>query len=607
MYLEQSRPPRLSINEAEKIAQELYGLKVAAIQLVSDIGQNFYLRDDTGKEYVLKIANPAEHKEMLNAQNQVLDYIAQYNPKIQTPRLCISKSERKIETVMDEGGKYYYARLLTYIPGEFLAHVTPHSTKLLHSLGKFLALLDKTLQGFYHSATLRYWHWDLKHLPDLKQYTMHIADVHNRRLCEYFLMQFENSVQPVLPELRSSVIHNDANDHNIIVKKTGKGDREVIGIIDFGDLVYSHTIFELAIALAYVMMEKDDPLECAIPVLKGYNDIFPLEEIEIEVLFYLIAGRLCTSVIMSAYQQKLQQDNEYLSISEKQAGQLLEKMLAINPERAHRIFRESCNMPKRISGGMSINNIMEERAKHIGKSLRTSYRSPLKITRGAMQYLFDEEGATYLDCVNNVCHVGHCHPHVVRAAQKQISLLNTNTRYLHDYLVQYARRLTELMPDSLSVCYIVNSGSEANELALRLAQTHTHQKDCIVADNAYHGNTSALIELSPYKFDGPGGSGAAPHIHKVIMPDTYRGPHKGAQAGEKYALHVKEVVANIQKNNRGIAAFFCESLPGCAGQIILPKGYLKEAYRYVRQAGGICIAGWTPLFSRFWRWRLTLG
>ncbi len=188
-----------------------------------------------------------------------------------------------------------------------------------------------------------------------------------------------------------------------------------------------------------------------------------------------------------------------------------------------------------------------------------------------------------------------------------MAVLNTNTRYLHDNLVRYARRLCATLPEPLSVCFFVCSGSEANELALRLARTHTQRKDLIVVDAAYHGNTTSLIEISPYKFDGPGGTGAPPHVHKVPMPDVYRGEYKqnDLHAGEKYARYVEQTILEMQNNQSGVAAFICESLLGCGGQIVLPQHYLKEAYRYIQNAGGVCIAdevqvGFGRVGTHFW-------
>ena len=249
---------------------------------------------------------------------------------------------------------------------------------------------------------------------------------------------------------------------------------------------------------------------------------------------------------------------------------------------------------------------MEARTCHLGGNLTVFYQQPLKIVQGWRQYLYDHLGREFLDAVNNVAHVGHCHPSVVRAAQQQMAVLNTNTRYLDDHLVEYAARLCATLPDPLRVCYFVCSGSEANELALRLARTHTQAMDMIVVGGAYHGNTTALIEISPYKFDGPGGAGAPPHVHQVIMPDRYRGPYKDERdAGRQYAQHVQEALENARRQDRRVAAFICESFLSCGGQIVLPLGYLAEAYRLVRAAGGVCIAdeiqvGFGRVGSRFW-------
>ena len=184
----------------------------------------------------------------------------------------------------------------------------------------------------------------------------------------------------------------------------------------------------------------------------------------------------------------------------------------------------------------------------LGKSLSVSYARPLKIVRGLRQYLYDDHGIAYLDVVNNVCHVGHCHPRVVRAGQQQMALLNTNTRYLHDNIVDYAQRLAATLPDPLNVVFLVCSGSEANELALRMARTYTGQKDILTVAGAYHGNTQALIDISPYKYDGPGGSGAPSFVHEVLMPDPYRGPYKGTgpETAAKYADHVQSILDDVQ-------------------------------------------------------------
>ena len=172
------------------------------------------------------------------------------------------------------------------------------------------------------------------------------------------------------------------------------------------------------------------------------------------------------------------------------------------------------------------NETLKTRQALLGKNLSISYEHPLKIVRGWMQYLYEDTGRAFLDVYNNVPLVGHSHPRVVRAAQEQLGLLNTNTRYLHDNVNRYAERLTRKLPEPLRVCFFVNSGSEANELALRLARAHTGREDVIVVEHAYHGHTSTLIDISPYKFDGPGGHGKKPWVHVAPLADDYRGLYR---------------------------------------------------------------------------------
>ena len=163
------------------------------------------------------------------------------------------------------------------------------------------------------------------------------------------------------------------------------------------------------------------------------------------------------------------------------------------------------------------------RKKYLGLSLSLAYNEPLKIVRGKGQYLYDEKGKEYLDCVNNISHVGHCHPAVIQAAHEQNQLLNTNTRYLHDNIIELAEKLTAKLPKPLSVCHFVNSGSEANELALRMAATVTGNNNTIVLDHAYHGNTSSLISISPYKCNGRGGAGKPEHFTQAFAVKNISG------------------------------------------------------------------------------------
>jgi len=257
--------------------------------------------------------------------------------------------------------------------------------------------------------------------------------------------------------------------------------------------------------------------------------------------------------------------------------------------------------------GRSHEEIVRLRRELLLPNLTISYEKPIKFVRGEGVWLIDDRGRAYLDCFNNVCHIGHAHPAVVEAMASQAARLNTNTRYLHDNIVAYAERLTATMPKDLTVAAFVNSGSEANSLALRLARTHTARDNAIVLDWAYHGTTQELIDLSAYKFRRKGGQGQKPHVHVARIPDSYHAPSDWpiAEHGRRFAENVAELIAAMKASGARPGFFLAESIPSVAGQVFLPEGYLKEVYRMVREAGGVSIAdevqvGFGRVGSHWW-------
>ena len=614
MTMAVQKAPRISSEDAVRIAAELYNLNVSATPLPSERDQNFllclaspeesphsrsgYCPEAPRDQFVLKIANSAEAYEFLELQNQLIQFLGDGKTDLEFPRIVPSRNKENIATIKAEDGREHFVRLLTWLDGVCFAEAKQHDRKLLSSLGRGLGQMDAALAQFDHSATHRSFYWDLRKATLARQLIGLLPDS-RRPLVERFFDQWEKIDWS---HLRFSIIHNDANDYNILVNES---EQRVSAILDYGDVVYSATVCNLAVALAYVMLDKPDPIGAAAQVVAAYQETFPLAESEVDALYTLAVTRLCCSVCYAAKQTRDAPDNEYLNISNAPAWALLEELSAIPLDWPTRVFRYACGLPvvkaedSRSRRGKEV--LLEARQKYLGPSLSISYRSPLHIVSASRQYLYDSDGQRYLDCVNNVAHVGHSHPYVVRAAAEQMAILNTNTRYLHEYLIEYSERLTALLPEPLKVVYLVNSGSEANELALRLARAHTGREEVIVVDGAYHGNTGAMIDLSPYKFDGPGGRGCPSWVRKVSMPDIYRGAHRGTDAGALYAADV----AGAATRSKGVAAFFCESALSCAGQIILPEGYLPEAYAAVRAAGGICVAdevqtGFGRAGTHFW-------
>ena len=822
--------PRFDLAAAERMAREHFGVDGRATVLPSERDQNFLIAGADGVRMVLKVANAAEPRAMIEAQQRAITHLAARLDI--TPRVLSTVHGRALADVTAPDDTRHLVWAVSWLAGVPLATVARRSRALLEDLGRQVGALQRELLDFDHPALHRDFYWDLANarriIDDRREL---IDDPALGSLIDTLTERIDRRTVPRLASVRRAMIHGDLNDANILV---GGGDdlesrhQSVVGIVDFGDMVYSYRVGELAIAIAYAMLDRDDPLDAAAAIVRGYCERSVLDDDELAALFGLVLLRLCASVCIAAAQRRERPDNAYLGVSQAAIRRALPRLAAIPFGLAEVTLREAAGVPgspaaervreylgrlpavapvlgvdlattpaivldlgvssplvsgdaaqnaepaltERILGEMrraavevavgrydeprllyvapafatgprstdehrtihigldlfaragtpvfapiagtvhaaadnaadqdygpviilrhetddgtpfftlyghlsreslagrepgqpvrageqiatlgepAVNggwtphlhvqiitdlldlgtdfpgvaapsqrpawrtlcpdpNLLARVAEHrfprpapskagtlaarrarIGHNLSVAYRDPVKVVRGWRQYLYDDEGRRFVDAYNNVPHVGHCHPRVVEAGAAQMRVLNTNTRYLNDLLVEYASRLLGTMPEPLDVCYFVSSASEANELALRLARAYTSGYDVIVLDAAYHGNTTTLIDASPYKHAGPGGSGAPPWVHVAPLPDDYRGPFKrgNPQAGERYAAQVGALVQRIPALGRRFAAFVAETCPSVGGQIVFPPGYLSNVYAHVRQAGGLCIA-----------------
>jgi 4-aminobutyrate aminotransferase-like enzyme/Ser/Thr protein kinase RdoA (MazF antagonist) len=831
---------KLDIEEVIEIVKNIYNLEGNLTPLNGEIDFNFKLQTKNNS-FLLKISRPNSDLGNAEFQTELLSFLYSTSSNIVLPEIIPDIEENKISFIRDSNGQERFVRLLNWIDGRLYSQVNPKNDKLLYSLGEEAGKITKTLLNFDHPFAHRNYEWDIANVEWTKDH-IHLFNSDQQNLVNYFLELF-SSLKAKYNNLRKTIVHNDVNDNNIIVS-ADLINPSVVSIIDYGDAVYTHTINDLAICISYGVMNKPDLLSSASQLIKGYNNSFSLEEIELNFLYVLVAMRLIISVTKSAINKKKEPENKYLQISEKPAWDVLCKLKEINPKLALYTFREACgfkphphesefkswsaensaiiselfpslkfdsicsvdmsvsstfignesdynnndrlslklksleleNPKSLIAGGyletrpiytteaykkegnngpeyrsthlgvdfwvepftpihsimdgvvFSVNDnskdkdygptiilehkvtedfsfftlyghlsksslsvltagqsilkgdligyvgtsdengnwaphlhfqimldmlgnikdfpgvvfqeeiniwksicpdpnllfknsalktkitkshseILSERQTFLGRSLSISYKSPLHIVRGNGQYLIDSNGRKYLDTVNNVAHVGHEHPEVVRAGQEQMAVLNTNTRYLHENITEFAKELLSTFPKELCVVHFVNSGSEANELSLRMAKATTNQKDIIAVEVGYHGNTSGCVDISSYKFDGKGGKGAPEFTHIVPLPDSYRGLYTGDNTGAQYASHISKQLDHIKSKGRNIAAFICESIISCGGQIELPKDYLTFVYESVRKAGGVCIAdevqvGCGRVGSAFWGFEL---
>jgi 4-aminobutyrate aminotransferase-like enzyme/Ser/Thr protein kinase RdoA (MazF antagonist) len=592
-----------------------YGISGTLTRLAGE-NENYLIQTETGKRFVLKLADSDTTSGMIEIEYLAVERLIEAglgagfdqerdaNLTLGLPRVIPTRTGKIEALFLTDKGQPLRGRLLEFVRGQAWCDRLPAAAHRFEALGQTIARINLAMEAIIHPDARRTHHWDLARAQQHRASISLVKNPRHRRILEQVFHSYTAIAMDRFPDLPRSLIHGDINDDNILVDN----DR-IQGILDFGDCLENPTICDLAIALAYVTLDEPDPLEAASIMVGAYHQIRALSMKELEVLFPLMCTRLAVSVIISAKRRQIDPDRESWFVSEERAWKKLAFFADIPPAEAAIQLASKIELTPYDDRGKPISELVEHRQNCIAPSVKASYAAPLKIVRGKGQYLYDYHGRPFLDLYNNVCHVGHCHPRVVAAGQRQMAQLNTNTRYLYDELTDYAQKLCATLPQELTTCFFVNSGSEANELAVRIAQTVTGNQDMLVVEGAYHGHTQAMINISPYKFMGKGGKGRPePWVHMVPLADGYRGIHKG-QGQETGRAYGDEVGRIIQRMDRPVAGFITESLLSCGGQVIPPKGYFKTAFAHVRAAGGLCITdevqtGFGRVGSCFWAFEL---
>ncbi|MEO0558885.1 MAG: aminotransferase class III-fold pyridoxal phosphate-dependent enzyme [Bacteroidota bacterium] len=562
------------------ILEQTYGMQVSAMSRLPGENENHLVTTTDGTRFVFKLAEADTTPEWIDAEHAMAEAASEL--AIAVPRIVPTTRGERAPVISRTDGSARPGRLLEFVDGTMWGEALPPSDALLRNTGRHIARLATTLGPLDLPPARRTHRWDLTAAGDLRGGVALINRPDRVRLVEHAFRLWA-AAQQDLATVPIGLIHSDLNDENVLVE----ADR-VVGILDFGDALVNPLVCDLAIALAYLLLDVPDPLAAGAQVVAGYHAERPLTPTEAELLFPLMCSRLAVSLVIAAERRQLDPDREAWFVTEEPAWRALEQYAILDPVEAADRLTEQIELAVYADRGAPRDALATRRESRISGALSISFDTPVKFIRGRGSYLIDERGWPYLDLYNNVCHVGHCHPRVVAAGQAQMARLNTNTRYHTDALLDYLDALCDTLPDPLTHGFVVNSGSEANELALRLARTHTGREDVIVLENAYHGHTNTLIDISPYKFEGPGGQGQKPWVHMAPMPDGYRGPCKGQgrDAGVAYGNAVGEVIARME---RPPAAFIAESLPSVGGQIVPPDGFFETALAHVRAAGGVCI------------------
>ena len=577
-----SPPPAFPRGLAAEVARRAFGLEGSLEPLVSERDQNFRLETPDGRRFLFKISNPADDRAVVEMQTEALRHIERCDPSLPVMRVVPAADGAPWTEVAGPDGRTYPVRAFTFLPGRHVRaeELTPEA---IRGIGEVTARLGRALRGFFHPAAGYEILWDVKHAPKLRGLLGHVRDPDRRGQLERVLDRFEERVAPAFPALRAQVIHGDVTLDNVLFD-----DRlRVTGIVDFGDMTHTALLCDLAVAVADVLQGRPDAPAAAEELIRGYAGVTPLEDAEAELLADLVAARLATAVVITAWRLGLYPENAaYISSWDAGARAFLDLLEAEGLDAVGRRFAEAARvLPYRRAPS---DQLLARRRRVLPRAPLFHDR-PVHLVRGEGVWLYDPEGRRYLDCYNNVPVVGHGHPGVARAVAEQQRLLNTHSRYLHEALVELAERLVATMPEGLDAVIVVNSGSEANDLAWRLATAATGRGGAIVSAFAYHGVTAATHALSPEEW----ARGERPaHVARVPGPDGYRGPYRREEEGwaDRYAAHVEEAVRELGGRGHGLAAVYVDPAFTAEGILVPPPAYLQGVERRVREAGGILVA-----------------
>jgi 4-aminobutyrate aminotransferase-like enzyme len=577
----ESTPPAVGEEAARQILRESFGVKAESLKpLAGERDQNFRVDTADGQRFLLKISNPADDGPILAMQGAALRHIELVDPGLPVMRPLPTAAGDSWVDVPGPGGRIYSARLFTFLPGRVVAN-TILTAAALSSHGQITARLGRALRGFFHPAADYEILWDLTNAPKLRPLLTHVSDGQRRAQVERVLDRFEARVAPALPGLRAQVIHGDMSLDNVLFGD----DLRVSGIVDFGDMTHAPLICDLAVEVADVLHGRRDAIEAAAAIIGGYASVTPLEDDEAELLADLVAVRLATEVTVTAWRHGLYPDNSaYAASGEPGARAFLDAIEAMGTDTVARRFRDACH---RLPYQRSATGALLERRRRALPRTPLFYSQPVHLVRGEGVWLFDPDDRRYLDCYNNVAVAGHSHPRVVQAVTQQQQLLATHSRYLHEAVVELAERLQATLPPELDAVMFVNSGSEANDLAWRIARAATGRGGAVVTACAYHGLSEATHALSPEewaKAERPA------HVATIPAPDGYRGLYRREDDGweARYAAHIDEAAGTL--GDRGFAALYLDPAFTADGILSPPPAYLRDAARRAQALGGLLVA-----------------
>ena len=594
-----ANPPGFSPEAATEIARQNFGLNGEMRALYSERDQNF--RVDTGDEgdWVLKISNADEPPDQIDAQVAALKHLDRTVPDLPLPKVRQTVKGAGWTLLPGKDGAHHATFALSFLPGR-IASDCSLGIEDFQTIGAMIARLERGMRGFFHASLGgRALLWDIRELGRLRDKVRHLGEQADTigKLVDEVLARTEGK----LDRLAAQVIHGDIHGHNLIMAEDGN---RVTGIIDFGDMFHGPAILNLTNAMADFLHDTDQPQTMWQALIRGYASVRRIEPEEVDQLYDLALARQLATILITATRSAETADQpDYIGAAGFGTTKGLTPFLAIGREGATALFAAAAGLSAPVSG-QPVAEMMARRKKVLGSRPYVFYDPPLHLVRGEGVWLFDAEGRRYMDLYNNVPIVGHCNSRVADAIAGQTRILNTNTRYLGEQLLDYAERLGALTGGELIACAFVNSGSEANDIAWRMARAWTGNQGGLTQEFAYHGITEAIDALSPSALRE---AEMPAHVRTILAPDGYRGPwkHGTPDLGARYATDADRAIRSLAEAGMKPAAVITDSAFLTNGVLEPSPGYVAELFARVRAAGGLCIAdevqsGFGRMGDHFW-------
>jgi 4-aminobutyrate aminotransferase-like enzyme/Ser/Thr protein kinase RdoA (MazF antagonist) len=567
-------PPQVGLVAAAEVLRTRYGIEAELRMLRSERDRNFLAITVDGRELVLKVSNSGDDPAQIAMESAAMRHVEQTDPGLPIPRILPAIDGEPVVLVEASDGRSHQVRLMTVMPGD-VGDLVALPDWFAAEFGTIAARTVKALQGFGHPAAYRRLDWDPRVVASLRPYAARLPEERRRAPMERLLDRLE-TLPTATSRLPGCVVHGDVTLSNLLL-----GADRITGLIDFGDMHHTARVADLAISLTSLLRESGDLRSAARRFLDAYQRVLPLEPEEVGLIGELVLARSAGSVLISAWRAPLYPGNEeYLTSLVAGSWHVLDQWADLDPADLAQRFHRLCGTSRVTSAPDP--TLLDRRGAALGgrKLSPLFYRQPLQVVRGEGPWIHTADGRRYLDAYNNVPVVGHTHPAVVQAISRQAALLNVNSRYLHPNAVELAERLTASMPAGLDTCIFMNSGSEANDLAWRMARIVTGRSGAVVADLAYHGVSEATAAFSTNTYPP---SARPAHIAVFEAP---RGEADRPDATRR-VQHARE---DLQRAGHDLAFLAVDTVFSSAGILTPSDEFMRGLQDEVRAAGGLFLA-----------------